>query len=192
MSCLVDDLFIYRPGFLSAAESAELFRALHEQALWQSDYAAFGRRISLPRCQAWYAEACVRSRYSARNLLSRQDIPEAVMAAKFRVEADCRKTFNSVLVTLYRDGHDHVGYHADDEAELGIAPVIASLSLGGTRRFWLRPKQQDSTRPTAALSLHAGDLVIMLPSLQQQWEHAVLPEPDCREARMNLTFRAVN
>ena len=38
-----------------------------------------------------------------------------------------------MLANLYRDGSDSNGWHADDEVELGDAPVIASVSLEATR-----------------------------------------------------------
>lgn len=47
-------------------------------------------------------------------------------------------SFNSLLCNLYRDGHDSIGWHSDDEASLGPKPTIASLSLGDTRVFSLR------------------------------------------------------
>ena len=50
----------------------------------------------------------------------------------------CGERFNSVLLNLYRDGQDSMGWHSDDESELGPAPAIASLSLGEPRRFLLR------------------------------------------------------
>jgi alkylated DNA repair dioxygenase AlkB len=45
-----------------------------------------------------------------------------------------------VLLNLYRNGVDSMGWHSDDERELGERPVIASVSLGATRRFRLRHK----------------------------------------------------
>lgn len=59
---------------------------------------------------------------------------------KDRIEEVTGFTFNSVLANLYRDGHDHVSWHSDDEYSLGDKPLIASLSFGDTRNFELRKK----------------------------------------------------
>jgi alkylated DNA repair dioxygenase AlkB len=96
--------------------------------------------------------------------------------------------FNSVLVTYYRDGYDHVTWHADDEPELGPLPVIASLSLGASREFQYRRK---SNGETDSLELHDGELLIMQPEFQQEWEHAIVSQPEIVEPRVNLTFRQV-
>ena len=63
------------------------------------------------------------------------------------VEAATGYRYNSVLLNLYRDQHDSVGWHSDNERELGGDPVIASLSLGATRSFRLRHRER---RPCAA------------------------------------------
>jgi alkylated DNA repair dioxygenase AlkB len=192
MSCAQSELFIHQPSFLAPDENAELFFRLSSELPWQSEFIAFGRRVCLPRHQVWYAEAHVDSRYSANNLLPRQNFTPVLRVLKRRIEARCGRTFNSLLATLYRDGNDHVGYHADDDEELGPQPLIASLSLGGTRRFWLRPKLPTPAQSAHPIALMGGDLLLMLPGLQREWEHAVLVEPECREPRINLTFRRVN
>ena len=62
---------------------------------------------------------------------------------KDRIEESTGYVFNSLLANLYRDGHDHVSWHCDDEPELGSEPTIASLSFGDTRNFELRKKPPD-------------------------------------------------
>jgi len=92
------------------------------------------------------------------------------------------------LLTYYRDGQDHVNWHADDEPELGDAPVIASLSLGAAREFQYRHKQGEAR---GSLQLQDGELLVMQPQFQQQWEHRVPTQPHISEPRINLTFRQV-
>ena len=94
-----------------------------------------------------------------------------------------------MLVNAYRDGADSMGWHADDESELGPEPLIASLSLGAKRRFLIRPKNGGSS---SAFDLGCGNLLVMRGKSQQEWQHCV---PKTRKAvglRINLTFRLVH
>lgn len=175
------------PSPYSSAQCRKLLATLLNEIDWQHDYLAYGRRFDVPRVQAWYADPGVHYRY-ANNLLRHRDWIAPLLAIRRDVEAATGHNFNSVLATWYRNGHDHVTFHADDETELGEAPVIASLSLGATRAFQYTPKQGDGIRQ---LPLHDGDLLLMQPDFQRDWLHAVPVEPDVAGDRINLTFRQV-
>ena len=97
--------------------------------------------------------------------------------------------FNSVLANLYRDGADKVDWHADDEQVLGLNPVIASVSLGISRKFRMRRK--DRSLETVDIVLDSGDVLIMRGPTQQLWEHEVPRSKVIKEPRVNLTFRKV-
>jgi alkylated DNA repair dioxygenase AlkB len=165
----------------------DLLETLIKEVDWQHEYFSFGRRFEVPRLQAWYADEGIHYRYSDNLLQSRPWIP-ILLSIKEDIEKASGHTFNSVLVTYYRDGNDHVTWHADDEPELGESPVIASLSLGVTREFQYRHKDSGET---AGMPLHDGELLIMQPAFQQQWEHAIPPQPGITGPRINLTFRKV-
>jgi alkylated DNA repair dioxygenase AlkB len=98
--------------------------------------------------------------------------------------------FNSVLLNYYRDGQDSVAWHADDEAELGSNPVIASLSLGAQRMFHLRHKR-DKSRDRYRMALRNGSVLIMGNTLQNNWLHQLPKEFNLQSPRINLTFRKV-
>ena len=192
---------LYLGSILTQSEADEwLHWLLHEVAWGNAFYEAFGRRFPIPRQQAWFADAGIRYRYSD-NLLTTLPWPERLNRLRQRVEALTGQRFNSVLATLYRSGEDSVGWHADDESELGPAPVIASLSVGATRAFCLRPKitpghqhthePQPEPQPEIAVPVHSGDLWLMQPPCQQHWEHAVPAETSIHQPRVNLTFRWV-
>jgi alkylated DNA repair dioxygenase AlkB len=101
--------------------------------------------------------------------------------------ADATHTqFNSVLANLYRDGNDAMGWHADDEPELGREPVIASISLGAERRFDLRHRE---TKESVSVVLPHGSLLIMSGQSQHQWVHRIARTKKVSEPRINLTFR---
>jgi alkylated DNA repair dioxygenase AlkB len=104
-----------------------------------------------------------------------------------RVEELTAHRYNSVLLNLYRDGRDGMGWHADDEPELGREPVIASVSLGATRRFKLRHRR--SRIAASALDLAHGDLLLMAGQTQHEYAHAVPKTARPVGERVNLTFR---
>lgn len=97
--------------------------------------------------------------------------------------------FNSVLCNLYRDGNDAMGWHSDDEPELGPEPVIASLSFGATRRFRLRHRRDSSSR--AELHLDSGSLLVMQGATQRNYRHDLPRSAGQMHARINLTFRTI-
>jgi alkylated DNA repair dioxygenase AlkB len=109
--------------------------------------------------------------------------------------------FDSVLANLYRDGRDSMGWHSDDEPELGPEPVIASLSLGAARRFVFKTKSRakpDAMRPPAAavverlgLELRHGSLLVMSGQTQAGYLHALPATAKPVAARINLTFRRI-
>ena len=96
--------------------------------------------------------------------------------------------FNSVLVNLYRDGHDSVSWHSDNEAVNGKEPTIASVSLGATRRFDLRHKE---TKEVVRADLEDGSLLVMSGLSQHCWVHQIAKTKTPVGPRINLTFRQV-
>ena len=168
-------------------QSRYLLNLLIRRIHWQGDFIAFGRRFVVPRLQAWYADDGVHYRYSDNKLESHTWM-EPLLSIKQDVERYSGHPFNSVLLTYYRHGNDHVNWHADDEPELGEAPVIASLSLGASREFHYRHKQGEAS---GKLALHNGELLVMQPLFQRHWEHRIPAQSEISEPRINLTFRQV-
>ena len=97
--------------------------------------------------------------------------------------------FNSVLCNLYRDGRDSVAWHADDERELGLTPVIASVSVGATRKFQLRSHGKSPSRHDVDLA--HGSVLIMRGESQREWVHQVPKTKTIVGPRLNLTFRTI-
>lgn len=180
------ELLLIKEAF-SSAESAELFIQLRKHIPWSQDeiYVA-GRRVLIPRLQAWYGDAAYR--YSGLTMKPLAWTP-LLRRIKQSVDAFSNSQFNSVLLNLYRDGNDSMGWHSDDEPELGCNPVIASLSLGASRTFSLQQKKPGSDR--LKLQLNSGDLLIMSGALQHNWRHQLPKTRLVVGERINLTFRAV-
>ena len=181
---------LFDPAFLAANEAAHLLDQLTTEVAWeQRSIRIFGQQMPQPRLTAWYGDPQARYTYSGLAWEPRLWTP-ALLALRQRVEAATGACFNSVLLNLYRDGRDSMGWHADDEPELGAAPTIASLSLGATRRFRLRPC---TGRPHApfGLDLPSGSLLLMRGPTQQHWQHALPKTTRPLGPRLNLTFRWV-
>ena len=112
-----------------------------------------------------------------------------LMELKQRLELAVEASFNSALVNLYRDGNDSMGWHADNEPELGRAPVIASLNFGETRSFRLKARALQA-KPIA-INLGNGDLLVMRGELQRHWQHSIPKTRGSGSPRINITFRKI-
>lgn len=83
---------------------------------------------------------------------------------------------------------DSNGWHADNEPELGNDPIVASLSFGASRRFYLRSNTENKS---LKLLLENGDLLLMGNGMQTGWKHCVPKSLGVHEPRINLTFRKI-
>ena len=182
--------FHYIPHFLPAPEAAALLHELLENVAWeQRSIRLFGQQFPQPRLTAWYGEAEARYAYSGLVWEPQPWLP-ALARLRQRLEAATGHAFNSALLNRYRTGQDSMGWHADDEPELGPAPAIASLSLGAVRRFRLRPRP-GTAGAAFGLDLAPGSLLLMHPGAQARWQHALPKTARPVDERLNLTFRWV-
>jgi alkylated DNA repair dioxygenase AlkB len=178
-------------AFLPPSEAGTALAALLDAVPWKQEHIVlFGRRIAQPRLSCWMGDPGAVYTYSGASFEPTPWV-EAAADIRRRVEAAARTPFNSVLLNLYRTGADSMGFHADDEPELGDAPIIASVSLGATRRFVLRPRRHRRSMPSVRLSLEHGSLLVMRGETQRLWAHGVPREPSVVGARVNLTFRRI-
>lgn len=175
--------------WLNAAGADQLLASLRAGVEWeQHSIRMFGRMLPSPRLSHWMGDATAVYTYSRTRFEPRPWTP-ALLALRQSLQQFCGVAFNSVLLNLYRDGRDSMGWHSDDEPELGTEPLIASLSLGAPRRFLLRRKCQHADRH--AVELGHGDLLLMFGAAQREWQHALPKALKVREERINLTFRLV-
>jgi len=145
----------------------------------------YGREHYVPRLTAFLAADGISYRYSG--VVHRgAGWPVWFSPLLKKVNQVTAEKFNGCLLNLYRNGLDRMGWHADDESELDVKSSIASLSVGATRDFCLKHRQQPLRE---LLHLRSGDLLIMHPECQQEWLHALPPRQRVSEPRINLTFR---
>lgn len=184
---LQDGALRYWPTAFSADAAARLFSVLRADLAWASeDIVIFGERRRVPRLVAWYGEPEAIYMYSGVRHEPRAFTADLAVINE-RIETLSGARFNSLLANLYRDGRDGMGWHADDERELGANPVIASVSFGATRRFTLRHRRRKALK--LSIDLEPGSLLVMEGATQHHWLHA-LPKT-AREVgeRINLTYR---
>ncbi len=183
------DLHLWR-GWLTDLEAKTLYDGLASQLHWQQPSLKIaGKLYPIPRLQAWYGDADAVYRYSGTRFAPLGWTAE-LDALRRRLEDVCGASFNSVLANWYRHGAEGMGFHADDEPELGPQPVIASVSLGGSRRFVLKPRRGLEAEPLS-IELGNGDLLKMSGATQRHWHHGI---PKTRKPvlpRINLTFRLI-
>jgi alkylated DNA repair dioxygenase AlkB len=185
---LPDAAVYYFPQFFSLEESDAYFQKLEQDISWQQEsIRIFGRELPMPRLTAWYGDKGYT--YSGLYNAPKPWVP-VLQELKERVEEASGHIYNSVLLNLYRSGQDSMGWHADDEPELGEEPAIASLSFGGERRFSLKHRSRKDLKPVN-LTLTHGSLLLMQGPTQHHWLHHIPKTKRPVQPRINLTFRHV-
>ena len=186
--------FEYRPAFLSRALADRWLAQLWRELDWsQQEIRLFGRRVMQPRLTAWYGDPGAVYTYSGLTLTPLPWHP-VLRELRGRLQDVTGAQFNSVLANAYRDGRDSMGWHSDDEAELGPAPLIASVSLGAARRFLVRPRTRRAGSPanSSGLALAHGSLLLMKGDSQRRYQHALPRTRKSTDLRINLTYRWVS
>jgi alkylated DNA repair dioxygenase AlkB len=192
---------LYFETFYTPQKADEILKNLEANLAWQQgEIQMFGKKILEPRLTAWYGDAGKTYTYSGKKqeplnwvepLLSINT--DLKLALNTELASEKTHFFNSVLANFYRAGNDSMGWHSDDEPELGKNPIIASLSLGETRRFLVRSKpkyKNDGTKPFE-IALSHGSVLIMMGAMQHFWQHSIPKEPQKKQARINLTYRFI-
>lgn len=181
---------IYLNNFLDKEEADHFFEHFKNYSKWvQDEIKIFGKTHHLPRLTAWYGDPDCLYRYSGIKNEAEPWTSQLLDLRNRIIKILPTATFNSVLLNYYRSGVDKVGWHSDNEKELGQNPIIASVSLGASRKFQLR--HRIDTHLKTELELSSGSLLIMLGELQHFWKHQVPVQKKVIDARINLTFRNI-
>lgn len=176
----------YNPAWLPPDEADALFATLRTTIPWETHrIKLFGREIDSPRLSCWIGDPGTDYKYSGARFAP-HPWPEALLPIRARLRSIA--LFNSVLANLYRSGADSMGWHSDDEPELGPEPLIASVSLGATRRFAFKQRHGDAKK---AVLLTHGSLLLMQGSTQRRWKHGLPRMRNSDGERISLTFRTI-
>lgn len=174
---------------MDTVESHRLFEQIRHETRWQErEIVMFGKRVMQPRLVAWQGDPGKSYRYSG---VTWEPDPwgAGVAGIRDRLVDLLGVHFNSVLLNLYRDGQDSMGWHRDNEPELGPEPCIASVSLGAVRKFRFRKVGDPSQK--VEVELASGSLLVMSGRTQELWQHELPKMLRVKEPRINLTFRTI-
>lgn len=178
---------IYCPEFFSKEDSGLLFKKLRSEIEWKgTEITLFGKKIKEPRLTAFLGDRGINYKYSG-SLRAAEKWTESLLEIKEKSEKEFDAVFNCVLCNLYRNGSDSMGWHSDDEKELGADPIILSLSFGAERRFLLKEKKGKNR---ISMNLKSGDALFMGKGMQGNWKHCI-PKTAESDERISLTFRTV-
>jgi alkylated DNA repair dioxygenase AlkB len=184
-----DEDLIYIDSAIDSDYSYKLMDRLKESIDWtQDEIFMFGRKVKIPRLSSWYGDSDANYSYSGLQLTPNK-WTEELIEIKTIAENQSKQIYNSVLLNFYRDGNDSMGWHSDDEKELGVNPVIASVSLGGERRFLIRERKDHKTK--REITLKNGSLLIMKSGFQSKYQHSIPKTRKKVGERINLTFRKI-
>jgi alkylated DNA repair dioxygenase AlkB len=180
-----DGSAILYPEFLSVSEADTFLQELATAKTWEKqELMMFGKRVDEPRLSSWHSSGQTYT-YSGRPRIAQPWSP-TLQSLRDKCEAHTQHSFNGVLLNLYRDGKDYMGWHSDDELVNGPEPLIASISLGTERRFDMRHRE---TGETVSAMLNHGSLLVMSGLSQKCWKHRIPKTSGCTDPRVNLTFR---
>jgi alkylated DNA repair dioxygenase AlkB len=183
-----DAKVVYFPALFDASESNALLQQLINEIAWrQDDIRMFGKWIPQPRLTAWYGDAGKSYKYSGITMQPMPWLP-VLLDIKARIEPLSGTVYNSVLLNYYRGGSDSMSWHADDEPELGVNPVIGSVSFGAERTFHFR---HNATQTKQHLVLEHGSFLLMAGPTQHHWQHQIPKTQRAIGERINLTFRVI-
>ena len=186
--CLLEGKLYLFEGFLCPNLAKSYFFELEKELSWlKTTISLYGKTHPVPRLVAWYGDKGLNYSYSGLSLKSPGWTP-LLEILKNEVQKETGGIFNSVLANLYQKGSDHMGWHRDNEPELGKRPLIASLNFGETRRFLLRSIKGKKSHK---IDLINGSLLLMMGDLQENWQHRISPTKKEVGGRINLTFRKI-
>jgi len=194
----------YYPGFFSAAVADQFLHRLHDSLEWNSREESMIRRpfssekVHIPRLQTAYGGPAVSYRFSGVSVQARPWIPVLIELREI-IRRRLGYESNFVLANLYRTGEDCIGWHSDDEADLGETPVIVSMTFGAERDFQFRKKTiapcPDDVRlvgnDLVTLELAHGSVLVMEDPTNKLFRHQLPKRKRCSEARLNLTWRSI-
>jgi alkylated DNA repair dioxygenase AlkB len=199
--------------------NALLQQMLNEGVSWEKGYfKLFDRTVTSPHVSCFYLPSKedvakhVAYAYNGQPLSDIRVFPkemtqahsiineatDAWMHRNGHLQQDEHWQANVAFSNLYDGRHSSVGYHSDQLTYLGPSPCIASLSLGVTREFRLKPTAGEAAVSTTyAVKLPHNSLFIMGPHCQEDYKHSLSASPNAgldRHAiagkiRINITYR---
>ena len=179
--------FQFTKQFFDKVEADKIFVHLKKLPFQEEKITLFGKIHTVPRKVLWVADPGVEYKYSGKN---HAPTPwnKILTDLRDKVQETAKTQFNGLLLNYYADGSDYMGWHSDNEKELGSKPIICSLSFGAERRFLIRSKKD---RSKEELLLTHGSLLTMRENSQHDFQHCLPKMRKVYTERINLTFRKI-
>ncbi|WP_228729992.1 alpha-ketoglutarate-dependent dioxygenase AlkB family protein [Shewanella avicenniae] len=174
-------------GYLSENQQRLLWQESLEYPFSRPTIKVFGKMHTIPRSQVWFGDSGCDYLYSGL-MIEALPWPHYLARLRQQLTQDFSLQLNGVLVNHYANGQQRMGWHSDDEPELASQSAIVSLSLGATRDFDIRHKQNGAKH---RIALAAGDLLLMHWPMQRDWQHSLPSRTKLANPRLNFTFRQI-
>ena len=184
------DICLFQNHFVPSLAQKFFDNLLDEIPWMQNKIRFYGKESLVPRLESWHGNEGLSYTYSGISM-DAKPWTETLLEIKKSIEPIAETTFNSVLINYYRDGMDRVAWHSDDEKELGINPIIGSVSFGAERKFKLRHKNFKENQLQHEVFLQNGSLLVMGGQTQHHWLHEIPRTAKPIGSRINLTFRVI-
>ena len=179
---------LFEDNVLPYSEAVNMYEELSLLEQWQGDeLKMFGKQITTARKVIWFGDEGCNYTYSGTRKSPIQWHP-LVLDLKLKLETQLNQKFNSCLGNLYHSGEEGMGWHSDDEVELGDTPYIAVISLGAERKFKLKHKRD---KTVVDVYLKPGSLLVMQGECQKNWWHCLPKTKRVSAPRISLTFRSI-
>jgi len=187
----------YQPNLLTEEEANRYFDILEKNVTYnspeESKFKIFGKEVDIPRKQVGYGAPGLSYKFANTTVHAKpwddDDIVcNTLIMIKKRVELVTKKKFNFVLINRYEDGNQYIGFHRDDEKELGDKPDVVGVSLGAERTIKFKSKENDNKYE---IELQHGSMVSMLWPTNEYWQHSIPKQPLVETPRISLTFRYI-
>ena len=176
------------PSFLGKTEADALLERIRTEAEFKQNHIQLFRRVAIPRLEARHGPWDYP--YSLGVVLQAAPMPEYLQAVTHLIAKAGFGNFDAVLVNRYRNGHDCIAPHSDDDYG-DPEPVIPSLTLGAARPFRLARivgGKPDKSTTVEYLPGH-GDPLVMRGRTNAEWRHWIPRTKKPVGERINLTFR---
>lgn len=195
----------YWGSFVGPEQKDLYFKLLHDEIAWEF-------RDRVPRGEYYSNDTDVPYTYGAgRGVRTYYRRPWHRVMTQIRRELEWMYgcVFDVCFLNLYETSRDQLGWHADDSPEMDPARPIVTVSLGAEREIWFRRTAchvcagkngvhgdycsfmgDPKDALTEKLMLHHGSAAVMLPGMQQSWQHRIPKSPhnECGP-RISLTYR---
>ena len=202
ISSLTDKINVhYSANFLNQHNADKYFNIFEDKLKYnskeESKIKIYGKEIYIPRKQVAYGAPGTYYTFSGLRVdaISWDDkndiVCRVIRNIKHKVEKFTGKKFNFCLINRYEDGDQYIGYHHDDEKELGDEPTIVGVSLGSEREVLFQaakliPEFHDKT---ISLPLSHGSIFVMYHPTNEYWKHSIPKRANVKKPRISLTFR---